>query len=112
MEQDFWRLHVSVCCGAANQNSETTGIFLRFQTEERVLRVNKSKITDENTFSGDHFEIEGNQGSIKDEKTLFWVFCRFVTSALTLRLQNTYLYVFGALFGIYIFKPLPVVFGS
>ena len=48
--------------------------FLRFQTGERVLRVNKSKITGENTFNGDHFEIEGNHESSKDEKTLFWVF--------------------------------------
>ena len=49
--------------------------FLRFQIEERILRVNKSKITAENTFNGDHhFEIEGNHGSSKDKKTLFWVF--------------------------------------
>ena len=47
--------------------------FLRIQTEERVLRVNKSKITGENTFNGDHFEIEGKHGLSKDEKTLFWV---------------------------------------
>ena len=48
--------------------------FWRFQTEERVQRVNKSKITDEDTFKGDHFEIEGSHESIKDEKPLFWVF--------------------------------------
>ena len=34
----------------------------------------KSKITGKNTFNGDHFEIEGNHESSKDEKTLFWVF--------------------------------------
>ena len=34
-------------------------LFLRFQTEEHVLRVNKSKITIENTFNEDHLEIEG-----------------------------------------------------
>ena len=33
--------------------------------------INKSKITGENTFNGDHFEIQGNHGSSKDEKTLF-----------------------------------------
>ena len=51
-----------------------SAFFLRFQTEERVLRVNKSKITGENTFNGNDFEIEGNHESSKDEKTLFWVF--------------------------------------
>ena len=49
------------------------GFFLRFQTEECVLRVDKSKITGENTSNGDHFEIVGNYESSKDEKTLFWV---------------------------------------
>ena len=34
-------------------------------------RVNKSKITGENTFNVDHFEIEVNHGSSKDEK-IFW----------------------------------------
>ena len=48
--------------------------FLRFQTEERVLRAVKSKITDENTFNVDHFEIEVNRDSRKDENTLLWVF--------------------------------------
>ena len=48
-------------------------IFLRFQSGERVLRVNKNKITGKNTFNGDYFESEGNQRSSKDKKTLFWV---------------------------------------
>ena len=47
--------------------------FLRAQTEGRVLRVNKSKITGENIFNGDHFENEGKHGSIKDEKAFFWL---------------------------------------
>ena len=62
-----------MCC-AANQYSKFIDIFLRFQTKERVLRANKSKITGENTFNGDHFEIEGNHRSSKDEKILFWIF--------------------------------------
>ena len=45
--------------------------FLRFQAEERVLRVNKSKITGKNTFNGYHFDIEGDHESSKDKKTLF-----------------------------------------
>ena len=53
------------------RSSEITGIFLRFQTEERVLRVNKSEITGENAFNGDLFEIEDNHESSKDEKTWF-----------------------------------------
>ena len=48
--------------------------FLRFQTEEGLLRVNKSNITGKNTFNGDHFEIEGNNESSKDGKILFWFF--------------------------------------
>ena len=45
--------------------------FLRFQTGEPVLRVNKGKTTGENTFNGDYFGIEGKHESSKDEKTLF-----------------------------------------
>ena len=48
--------------------------FLRFQTKERVLRVNKSNITGENAFDGDLFAIEDNHESSKDEKTWFYVF--------------------------------------
>ena len=49
-------------------------ISFKFQREEHVRRVNKSEITGENSFNGDHFEIEGNHESSQDEKTLFWVF--------------------------------------
>ena len=68
---------------------------MRLQTEESILRVNKSNITGENTFDENHFEIEASDGSSKDEKT-FWVFffSRFVTSALTLRPLNKNIYVF------------------
>ena len=45
--------------------------FLRFQTKECILRVNKSKITGENTFNGDHFELGGNHESSRHEKILF-----------------------------------------
>ena len=45
--------------------------FLRFQTEESVLRVNESEITGENTFNGDFFEIEDNYESSKDRKAWF-----------------------------------------
>ena len=45
--------------------------FWRFQTKERVLKVNKSKITGKNTFNGYHFDIEGDHESSKDKKTLF-----------------------------------------
>ena len=31
--------------------------------------LNKRKITGENTFNGDHFEIEGNHELSKDKKT-------------------------------------------
>ena len=48
--------------------------YLRFQTEERILRVKKSEITDENAFHPDFFEVEGNHEASKDEKTWFQVF--------------------------------------
>ena len=47
------------------------GICLRFQTEECVLRVNKSECTSDNAFHGDLFEIEDNHESSKDEKIRF-----------------------------------------
>ena len=42
---------------------------LKFQTQERVLRVNKSEITGENAFNGDLLDTEDNHEWIKDEKT-------------------------------------------
>ena len=66
---EFHKLGVSSC--AAHQYIEITGFFLRFQTKERILRVNKSKITGENKFIGDQFGVEGNHGSSKNEKVLF-----------------------------------------
>ena len=48
---------------AAEQQTITvklTAFFLRFQTEERVLRVNKRETTGENAFNQDILEIEDN----------------------------------------------------
>ena len=45
--------------------------FLKFQTEKRVLRVNRSETTGESAFNGDLFEIEGKHESSKDENTWF-----------------------------------------
>ena len=97
MKRDFWRRHILVSCCAANQYTEVTCIFLRFQTKEHVLRVNKSKITRENTFDEDNFHIlifKVTTDQVKMKKLCFGYFCRFVTSALTLRPRNTYIYVF------------------
>ena len=47
---------------------------MSFQTKERVVRVNKGKITCENTFNGDYLETEGNHESSEDEGALFLVF--------------------------------------
>ena len=57
---------------AAVQQTSTMKLpafFVRFQTEDRVLRINKSEITGENAFNGHFFEIEDNHESSKDEKT-------------------------------------------
>ena len=59
---------------ATKQYIEITVIIWSFQTEEQVLKLNKSKITGENTFHRDNFEIEGNQESSKDKENLFWIF--------------------------------------
>ena len=76
-----------VWCCAANQYSENNDIFLKkFQIEERVLRVNKSEISCENTFNGDHFETEAKHDSSNDEETLFLVFfkiCDLCFNSLT-----------------------------
>ena len=45
--------------------------FFSFQTEEQVLRVNKSEIVGKNAFHGDLFEIEDNHESSKDENIWF-----------------------------------------
>ena len=71
IEWDFWRLHVLLCCWAANQDIEITSIFLRFQTKEPVLRVNKHKINGENAFNGEKFAIDSNHGSSKNKKGFF-----------------------------------------
>ena len=48
--------------------------FQRFQTEERVLRVNnKTKSNGENAFQGYYFETEGNHKSSNNEKNLVLV---------------------------------------
>ena len=61
---------------------EITAFFLRFQTKQRVLRVNKSEITGENTFDGDHFEIEANHDSSQDKETLFLPFLQICDQSL------------------------------
>ena len=45
--------------------------FQRFQTEKQVVKVNKSKITGENTFDGDHFATVANYDSNNGEENLF-----------------------------------------
>ena len=50
---------------------ELPAFFFSFQTEERVLRVNKSEITGGNTFNGDLFEFKDNHELSKDEKPWF-----------------------------------------
>ena len=52
---------------------------LRFQTEERVLRVNKSEITGENAINRNFLEIEDSQESNQDKKnTVLGIFEDFV----------------------------------
>ena len=48
-------------------------VLLKLQSKEGFLRVTKSKITGENTFKGDNFEVGGNHEFNKGEKSLFLV---------------------------------------
>ena len=86
---------------AAQQTStvKLSTISLRFQSKDHVLRIKKSKITGENTLNGDHFKIKSNYETTKDKKLYFGYFFQFVTRTLTLRLQNTYIFVFPTFLG-------------
>ena len=46
--------------------------------QNNIFSINKNKITGENTFNGDHFEIEGKHESSKDKKTLFSIFLQIL----------------------------------
>ena len=43
-------------------------------------------------------ELKVTSNQVKTKKLCFGYFCRFVTAALTVRLQNTFIYDFRALF--------------
>ena len=69
-QNEIFGVYVYQFAAAQQSNAlKLPAFFLGFQTEERLLRVNKSKITGENTFNGDHFDIEGNHESSKDKKS-------------------------------------------
>ena len=73
-----------------------------------ALKVNETKITTENAFNRGHFGIEDNNDSntvnqTTTKKLCFCYSCRFATCTLTLRPQNTYIYVFWVLAGFYNF---------
>ena len=87
---------------AAAQQTSTVKLpafFLRFQTKERILRVNESEITGENAFNRDLFETEDNHESIKDEKTWLQVFLQISYPYFNPQTAKTYIYIFGALLG-------------
>ena len=82
---------------AAQQTStaKLLAFLSRFQTKEQILWVNKSKITGENTFNGDHFGLKGDHESIKEVKILFGVIFQGFEHPYIL---YKYTYVFRALF--------------
>ena len=99
---------------AAAQNTSTAkspAFLQRVQTEVLALQTNEAKITSENAFNGDNVWGEGNHEYSNKEKTLFWVFYRFLTRVLSLRPRNTYIYVFRAFFGFFIFYAICWSFG-
>ena len=59
---------------AAAQQTSTVKLpafFLRFQRDEYVPRITKSKITSENTINGYHFDVNFNNESSKEKKIIF-----------------------------------------
>ena len=60
---------------AAQQNNtvKLPAFFMRFQREKRFPRVNKTRVTREDTFNRYHFDVKRNYELIKNKKTLFWV---------------------------------------
>ena len=58
---------------AAQQTNKAKlpAFFQRFQTEELVLRFNKTKSTGESALNGDYFGSKSNLESSNDKKTLF-----------------------------------------
>ena len=73
--------------------------FLRFETEECILRVNKCEIFGESALMRMFLKLKITMNEVKMKKLGFWYSFRFVTGVLTLRMRNTYIYVFRALFG-------------
>ena len=59
--------------------------FWRFQTEERALRVNKSKVTAKILLMEIILRLKVTMNQIKTKKFCFGYLCRFVTRDLTLR---------------------------
>ena len=73
--------------------------YLRFQTAQRVLRVNKSEITGENAFQAHLLRLKITMNQVKRKKRGVRYFCRFGTRGLTFRPRNSYIHVFRALIG-------------
>ena len=49
LEPEFWRLHIQFAAAQETSTVKLLPCFLKFETEESVLRVNKSQITAEKT---------------------------------------------------------------
>ena len=100
------RFLVSACTSlllAVNQYNEFTGIFLRFQTKELVLRVIKRKITGESTFNADPLGIECNHGLTKYEKTLLGVFFQNYANCLNAKTPKHVHLRFSSIFSVFQF---------
>ena len=65
---NFCRLHVLVCCCAANQYSEIASIFSKNLKNRARSRGNETKLTSENDFIADLFALGGekNQNMTKE----------------------------------------------
>ena len=70
----FYALTNQFAAAEETSTVKLPAFFLRFETEERVLRVDKSEITGENTFHEDLFDIEDNHKEGNDKKTWFQAF--------------------------------------
>ena len=70
----FWLLNAAVFCCAANQYSEVTNIFSKFEKRVPGLRVNDIKRDTENASNWDDFGFGVNSESRCHERALLGVF--------------------------------------
>ena len=79
--------------------AKLAAFFWRFETEEHILRVNKSNLLLKTILMEIIFPLKITIIEITTKKHCFGCFGRFMTRGLTIRPRSTYIYVFQTFFG-------------